>query len=64
MITCRSTPGASMSPSTSTMRPAGPRVGVGQRVIATVTISPGCAPLVSVGWTWMSTRIFLSNGTT
>ena len=41
------------------MRPAGPRVGVGQRVIATVTISPGCAPLVSVGWTWMSTRILL-----
>ena len=33
-----------MSPSTSATRPIAPRVGVGQRVSSTVTISPGDAP--------------------
>ena len=44
--------------------PAGPRVGEGQRVIATVTMSPGTAPCVSFLGTWMSATIRRSNGTT
>ena len=39
-----STPGSSMSPSTSTTRPTGPRVAVGHRVISTMTICPASAP--------------------
>ena len=41
MMISVSTPGASMSPSTSATRPIAPRVDVGQRVSSTVTISPG-----------------------
>ena len=53
-----------MSPSTSIMRPAGPRVGVGQRVTSTVTIWPGSASFVSARGIWMSAVSRLSNGAT
>ena len=41
MMICVSTPGSLMLPSTSTTRPTGPRVAVGQRVISTTTMSSG-----------------------
>jgi hypothetical protein len=40
MMISLSTPGASISPSTSITRPSGPRAGVGHRVISTTTMFP------------------------
>ena len=49
MMTAVSTPGASIGPSTSTIRPAAGRAAVGNRVISTVTISPAFALRASAG---------------
>ena len=54
MMISVSTPGASMSPSTSATRPMAPRVAVGQRVSSVGTISPGDAPPSWPGGTKMS----------
>ena len=43
---------------------AGPRVGVGQRVISTTTMSPGCASSCSSDGIWTSMMSRRSNGTT
>jgi hypothetical protein len=65
MMILMSTPGSSMFPSTSMIRPAGFRVAVGQRMISTVTICPGCAWLAPApSGTWMSISTRRSNGTT
>jgi biotin operon repressor len=64
MMICVSTPGSSSRPSTSTIRPTGPRAGVGQRVISTMTISPGSAAPASPVGTWMSVKTRRSKGTT
>ena len=49
-----STPGASISPSTSITRPTGLRVAVGQRVSSISTMSPGAAAAASWCGTWTS----------